>query len=172
MSTIIRFGLDLAKNSFSVCGVDAHEKVRVRTTLKRRELLAYFVQQPPALVAMESGSGAHHWARELRRQGHDVRIIDARQVAPYRQQGRVGKNDANDAAAICEAAGRPHMRFVPIKSVEQQAVLVVHRLRSSAVADHTPHQSDARSAGRVWHRHRARRRYLQGAMAPDSSAPC
>jgi transposase len=137
MSPIIRFGLDLAKNTFSVCGVDAHEQPRLRKTLRRDELLGFFAQQAPALVAMESGSGAHHWARELIKLGHDARIIDPRLVAPYRSQGRTGKNDSNDAAAICEAAGRPQMRFVPIKSPEQQAMLVVHRLRASAVADHT-----------------------------------
>jgi len=137
MSPIIRFGLDLAKNTFSICGVDVHEQPRLRKTLRRDELLLFFAQQPPALVAMESGSGAHHWARELIKLGHDARIIDPRLVAPYRSQGRTGKNDSNDAAAICEAAGRPLMRFVPIKSPEQQAMLVVHRLRASAVTDHT-----------------------------------
>lgn len=86
---------------------------------------------------MESGSGAHHWARCLARMGHDPRIIDPRLVAPYRSQGKTGKNDLNDAMAICEAAGRPHMRFVPIKSEDQQAVLVIHRLRSAAVTAHT-----------------------------------
>jgi len=134
---IIRFGVDLAKNSFSICGVDVHDKVVIRKTLRRDELLNFFVQAPPAVVAMESGSGAHHWARALQALGHDARIIDPRLVAPYRHQGHVGKNDSNDAEAICEAAGRPHMRFVPIKSAEQQALLVVHRLRASAVTDHT-----------------------------------
>lgn len=137
MSHIIRFGIDLAKNSFAVCGVDGHEKVALRKTLKRAQLLAFFAQQPPGLVAMEAGSGAHHWARELRALGHEPRIIDPRFVAPYRAQGKAGKNDMNDAVAICEAAGRPQMRFVPIKTIEQQAILVVHRLRSAAVAQHT-----------------------------------
>lgn len=135
--TIIRFGIDLAKNSFAVCGVDDREQVVLQRTLKCSEFLAFFAQQAPALVAMEAGSGAHHWARELCRFGHDARIIDSRLVAPYRQQGRSGKNDANDAVAICEAAGRPKMRFVPIKSVEQQAILMVHRMRTAAVAEHT-----------------------------------
>jgi transposase len=137
MSTIIRFGLDLAKNSFSICGVDAAERVVLRKTLRRDELLLFFAQHPPALIAMESGSGAHHWARELRALGHDARIIDPRFVAPYRQQGRSGKNDRNDAEAIGEAAGRPRMRFVPVKSVDQQALILVHRLRATVVADHT-----------------------------------
>lgn len=86
---------------------------------------------------MEAGSGAHHWARELLKLGHDARIIDARFVAPYRQQGRSGKNDANDAVAVGEAAGRPLMRFVPVKTRAQQAVLVVHRLRAATVVEHT-----------------------------------
>ena len=135
--TIIRFGIDLSKNAFAVCGVDEGEQVVLRRTFKRIELLPFFAQQPATLVAMEAGTGAHHWARALRRLGHDARIIDPRQVAPYRREGRSGKNDANDAAAICEAAGRPTMRFVPVKSVEQQAMLLVHRLRSASVAEHT-----------------------------------
>lgn len=137
MNTIIRFGIDLAKNSFAVCGVDSREQIVLQKTLKRPQLLAFFANQPSALAAMEAGSGAHHWARELRKLGHDARIIDARFVAPYRQQGRTGKNDANDAVAVCEAAGRPRMRFVPVKSEQQQAILVVHRLRAATVADHT-----------------------------------
>lgn len=137
MSTIIRFGIDLAKNSFAICGVDEREHVRFRKTLRRDQLLLFFAQQPAAIVAMESGSGAHHWARKLMAQGHDAKIIDPRLVAPYRHQGVAGKNDMNDAQAICEAAGRPHMRFVPIKTPDQQALLVVHRLRHSTVKEHT-----------------------------------
>ena len=86
---------------------------------------------------MEAGSGAHYWARQLIALGHDARIIDPGLVAPYRQQGRTGKNDDNDAAAICEAAGRPRMRFIPVKTPDQQAVLLVHRLRQSCVTAHT-----------------------------------
>lgn len=137
MNTIIRFGIDLAKHSFAVCGVDASEKIVLQKTLKRAGLLSFFANQPTAVVAMEAGSGAHHWARELRKLGHDARIIDPRFVSPYRQQGRTGKSDINDATAICEAAGRPRMRFVPVKSEQQQATLVVHRLRSATVAGHT-----------------------------------
>lgn len=137
MSIIIRFGIDLAKNSFAVCGVDEHEKIVLRKSLKRAKLLEFFANTPRALVAMEAGSGAHHWARELRSLGHDARIIDPRLVAPYRHQGPSGKNDSNDAAAICEAAGRPLMRFIPIKTKEQQAILLVHRLRQACVAEHT-----------------------------------
>ena len=134
---IIRFGIDLAKSSFAVCGVDKHEHIVLRKTLNRKQLLEFFANQPPALVAMEAGSGAHHRARELQSLGHDARIIDPRLVSPYRQQGRTGKNDANDAAAVCEAAARPSMSFVPIKNPEQQAILMVHRRRRSIVADHS-----------------------------------
>lgn len=134
---IIRFGLDLAKSSFAVCGVDARERIVLRKTLRREELLSFFAQQSPAVVAMESGSGAHHWARCLRKMGHEPRIIDPKFVAPYRRQGAAGKNDANDAEAICETAGRPRMNFVPIKTVDQQALLFVHRVRSTLVKDHT-----------------------------------
>jgi len=137
MNRIIRFGIDLAKNSFAICGVDANGKIQLRKTLKRKRLLEFFANRPAALIAMEAGSGAHHWARELIRLGHDARIIDPRFVAPYRHQGRAGKNDMNDAVAICEAAGRPQMRFVPVKNEQQQAVLMVHRLRTACVANHT-----------------------------------
>ncbi|MBI2994408.1 MAG: IS110 family transposase [Gammaproteobacteria bacterium] len=134
---IIRFGIDLAKNTFAVCGVDAREQPVLQRTLRRAELLPFFAQQPAALVAMEAGSGAHHWARELIGLGHDARLIAACFVAPYRRQGQTGKNDRNDAAAICEAAGRPNMRFIPVKSAAQQALLVVHRVRAGLVAEHT-----------------------------------
>lgn len=137
MSTIIRFGLDLAKNSFVICGVDTLGKIVLRKTLKRGKLLGFFANVPSAMVAMEAGSGAHHWARELIALGHDARIIDPRLVAPYRHSGRAGKNDFNDAVAICEAAGRPQMRFIPVKCKDQQAVLLVHRLRQACVAEHT-----------------------------------
>ena len=135
--SIIRFGLDLAKNSIAIYGVNEHEKMVVRKTLKREKLLEFFANVPPALLAMEAGSGAHHWARELRALGHDARIIDPRFVAPSRQQGHTGKNDFNDAAAVCEAGGRPQMRFIPMKSKQQQAVLLVHRQRQACVTEHT-----------------------------------
>jgi transposase len=135
--TIIRFGIDLAKNSFAICGVDPAGKIGLRKTLKREKLLEFFANRAPTMVAMEAGSGAHHWARELIVLGHDARIIDPRLVAPYRHSGRAGKNDFNDAVAICEAAGRPQMRFIPVKSKDQQAILLVHRLRQACVAEHT-----------------------------------
>jgi transposase len=134
---IKRVGIDLAKNSFSICAVDEDDKIVLEKTLKRKELLPFFVNLPPCVVAMEAGSGAHHWCRALITQGHDARIMDPKFVAPYRSGGRASKNDRNDARAICEAAGRPHMRFVPVKSVEQQAILLVHRRRHQLVTAHT-----------------------------------
>jgi len=131
--TIMRLGLDLAKSVFVLYGVNEKGRCQLRRQLRRTEVLNFFAKLQPCLIGMEAGSGAHYWARELRELGHDARIIDPRLVAPYRSQGRTGKNDSNDAAAICEAVGRPHMRFVPIKDVDQQAVLIVHRVRKSRV---------------------------------------
>jgi transposase len=131
---ITTVGLDLAKSVFSVHGVDERGNAVLRKTVRRGKLLEFFAQLPPCVVGMEACGGSQHWARELRQLGHEPRIMAAEFVAPYRQGG---KNDANDAAAICEAVGRPQMRFVPIKSVEQQAVLAVHRLRQGLVEERT-----------------------------------
>lgn len=109
-------GIDLAKNVFSVHGVDAHGKVLLKKTVSRGKLLDCFANLAPCRIGMEACSGAHHWARALRALGHDARIIAPRFVIPYRKRG---KNDGNDAEAICEAVSRPAMRFVPVKSVEQ-----------------------------------------------------
>ena len=130
-----RIGIDLSKSVFVIYGVNAAEQRCLKRTLKREEVLPLFAQLPSCLVAMEAGSGAHYWARELVKLGHNAKIIDPKLVVPYRRQGRTGKNDANDAEAICEAAGRPTMRFVPIKDEEQQAILVVHRVRKGLVND-------------------------------------
>jgi len=124
-------GIDLAKNVFSVHGVGKEGKVLLKRSVGRADLLPMFAQMSPCLVGMEACSGAHHFARELRKLGHDARIMAPRFVAPYRKSG---KNDGNDAEAICEAVGRPNMRFVAVKSVEQQALLVLHRVRK-AVSD-------------------------------------
>ena len=134
---IMRLGLDLAKSVFVVYGIDANEQCRLRRQLRRKEVLQFFANMKPCLIGMESGSGAHYWARELIKLGHDARIMDPRLVAAYRSQGRAGKNDSNDAAAICEAVGRPQMRFVPIKDEDQQAVLLVHRIRRGLVREQT-----------------------------------
>src|SRR5215207_4730064 len=110
----------LGKSVFTVHGVDERGNAVLRKTVRRAKVLEVFAQLPACIVGMEACAGAQHWARELRKLGHDPRIMAAEFVAPYRQGG---KNDTNDAAAICEAVSRPKMRFVTVKSVEQQAVL-------------------------------------------------
>ena len=134
---INRIGIDLAKNSFSICGVDETDKIVLEQTLKRKDLLPILSNISPCLIAMESGSGAHHWCRQLIKMGHDARIMDPKFVTPYRTGGKASKNDRNDARAICEAAGRPHMRFIPVKDTEQQAILIVHRRRHQLVTEHS-----------------------------------
>lgn len=127
---IVRVGVDLAKRVIQVHAVDAQGGVVTSRTLARDKFIAWCAQLPTAsLVVMEVSSSAHHWARKLCALGLDARIVAAQLASPYRAEGATGKNDANDAAAICEAASRPHMRFVPVKSIEQQSMLSVHRLR-------------------------------------------
>ena len=120
-------GLDIAKNVFQAHGVDANGNVVLRKVLKRRQVLEFFANRAPSLIGMEACAGAHYWARELGKQGHEVRLISPQFVKPY---VKGNKNDANDAEAICEAVGRPNMRFVPVKTPEQQDVLALHRVRS------------------------------------------
>jgi transposase len=131
---VTTIGLDLAKSVFTVHGVDERGSAVLRKTVRRAKLLELFAQLPTCIVGMEACAGAQHWARALRQLGHEPRIMAAEFVTPYRQGG---KNDANDAAAICEAVSRPKMRFVAMKSVEQQAVLAVHRLRQGLVEERT-----------------------------------
>lgn len=138
MSKITRVGVDLAKRVLQVHAVDAGGQRVTSRALSRDRFLHWCAQLAPGcLIAMEASSSAHHWARRLRAMGLDARIIAAHLVAPYRLQGKTGKNDANDAAAICEAAGRPHMHFVPIKTALQQSLLCVHRLREGFKAERT-----------------------------------
>lgn len=129
-----RIGVDLAMNVFQVHGVDSHEQVRVRKQLKRRQMLDFFRQVEPCVVAMEACGSAHYWGRELSKLGHEVRLISPQFVKPYVKSG---KNDANDAEAICEAASRPTMRYVAVKSGEQQAGQALHRVRSRLVRART-----------------------------------
>src|SRR5262245_42529872 len=131
---VTRIGLDIAKNVFQVHGVDAHGKVMVRKQLSRSKVLAYFAQLPVCRIGMEACGSAHYWAQELQKLGHDVRLMAVQLIKPYRTKQ---KNDRNDAEAICEAGSRPQMRFVPIKTVEQQAVLTVHRARELLVSERT-----------------------------------
>ena len=135
---IARVGVDLAKRVIHVHAVDAAGRRVVSRAFKRDQFLAWCVQLPPGcVVAMEACSSAHHWARKLRALGLDARLIAANLVSPYRMEGKTGKNDATDAAAICEAASRPNMRFVPIKSCEQQGVMSLHCVREGLKEERT-----------------------------------
>ena len=138
MDQITRVGVDLAKRVIQVHAVNAAGRVVSAKALSRDKFVAWCVQLPPGcLIAMEACSGGHHWARKLKAMGLDARLIAGHFVGAYRMQGKRGKNDANDAAAICEAAGRPHMRFVTVKTLEQQAQLAVHRLREGYKEERT-----------------------------------
>ena len=152
---VITIGLDLAKHVFQVHGVDQEGNVDPASTAATsggRQVL--LVKLPPCLVGMEACSTAHHWARELIGLGHEVRLMPPAYVKPYVKRG---KNDAADAEAICEAVTRPTMRFVPIKSAEQQAVLVLHRAaRTSGPPAHDAGQRPAGALCRVRHRRRPR----------------
>jgi transposase len=131
---ITTMGFDIAKNVFQLHGVDANGKTVLRKQLKRNQILAFFANLSPCRIGLEACSGAHYWARELIKLGHDARLISPQFVKPY---VKGNKNDANDAEAICEAVGRPAMRFVPIKSIEQQDIQMLHRVRSGLVKERT-----------------------------------
>jgi transposase len=134
MKEVTTIGLDLAKSVFQVHGVDASGKPVIRRQLKRSQVLAFFKKLPPCLVGMEACATSHYWAREIAKLGHEVRMMPARYVKAYVKRN---KNDAADAEAICEAVTRPTMRFVPIKTPEQQSVLVLHRSRHLFVRQRT-----------------------------------
>jgi transposase len=126
MGEVVTVGLDIAKSVFQVHGVDAAGEVAVRRQLRRAQMLAFFAKLPPCLIGIEACATAHHWARELAALGHRVRLMPPSYVKPYVKRQ---KNDAADAEAICEAVTRPTMRFVEVKSPEQQSVMVLHRVR-------------------------------------------
>jgi transposase len=131
-------GVDLAKNVFALHGINsAGNPILVRPKVRRDQLLDLLAQLPPCVIGMEACSGAHHLARALIPFGHTPKLMAPKFVSPYRMQGKQGKNDANDAAAICEAVTRPKMRFVSIKSIDTQAMLTVHRVRNGFVAERT-----------------------------------
>ncbi len=138
---ITTIGIDLAKNVFQVHGVDERGQVVLRKQLRRDQVAVFFANLPPCLIGMEACGSAHHWARTLQRFGHRVRLIAPQFVKPY---VKTNKNDAADAEAICEAVGRPNMRFVPIKRVEQQAMLSVHRVRQGFVKARTAQANQIR----------------------------
>lgn len=131
---ITTIGLDLAKNVFQVHGVNARGKVVLRKQLRRDQVAPFFANLPACLVGMEACGGAHHWARKLEALGHTVRLMAPQFVKPYVKSN---KNDAADAEAICEAVARPSMRFVPVKNIEQQSVLALHRARQGFVKART-----------------------------------
>jgi transposase len=131
---VITIGVDLAKNLFQVHGVDSEGNAVIRKKLGRASLLSFFSKLPPCVVGMEACATAHYWARELRAFGHEVKLMPPSYVKPYIKRG---KNDAADAEAICEAVTRPTMRFVPIKSTEQQSVLMLHRSRDLLIRQRT-----------------------------------
>jgi transposase len=134
MREITTVGVDLAKSVFTVHGVDAAGHTVLRKTVRRDKLMELIATLPPCLIGLEACSGAHEWARQFERHGHRVGIMMARFVTAYRKSS---KNDGNDAEAICEAVARPNMRFVPVKSAEQQAVLSLHRVRQGFIEQRT-----------------------------------
>jgi transposase len=134
-------GIDLAKQSFHLCGMDAQGRRMFSKQVSRARLAQELANRPPCLVAMEACGSAHYWARTFQSYGHEVKLIAPQFVKPFVKSN---KNDAADAEAIAEAAQRPTMRFVPIKSVEQQDIQAIHRMRSQAVAQRTAHVNQVR----------------------------
>jgi transposase len=131
---VATIGLDIAKHIFQVHGADAEGRPLLRRRLRRSQVARFFANLPPCVVGMEACCGAHYWSRVIGRFGHTVRLIAPQFVKPYVKSN---KNDANDAEAICEAVSRPHMRFVAAKSVEQQDIQSLHRVRSRLVSSRT-----------------------------------
>ncbi len=130
MEKLIRIGMDTSKQFFQLHGIDAAEQPALRKQLRRREVLPFFSRLEPTLIVLEACGGSHYWARELACLGHEVKLIAPQRVKPYVPRG---KNDAADAAGLCEAASRPTMRFVPVKTAEQQAALMLAGVRDRLV---------------------------------------
>src|SRR5947208_1286619 len=143
MSEISTIGLDLAKNVFQVHGVDRSGAVVLRRQLRRGAVEKFFAQLSPCTVGVEACGTAHHWARVIGRYGHQVRLMPPAYVKPYLKRN---KNDGRDAEAICEAVSRPTMRFVAVKSIEQQATLAVHTTRALLVRQRTMIANSLRAA--------------------------
>jgi transposase len=131
---IIRIGMDTSKHIFQLHGVDAAEQPVLRKQLRRKELVAFFAKLPPTVVGMEACGASHYWARELGKLGHEVKLIAPQHVKPYVMRN---KNDGRDADAVCEATGRPRMRFVAVKTAEQQAALMLAGIRERLIARRT-----------------------------------
>jgi transposase len=134
MGEVSTIGLDIAKSVFQVHGVDVDSAVVIRKRVSRAKVLEFFAALPPCLVGIEACPSAHHWSRQLHALGHTVKLMPPSYVKAYLKRS---KNDANDAAAICEAVTRPSMRFVPIKSEQQQSGLMLHRSRQLLVRQRT-----------------------------------
>jgi transposase len=134
-------GIDLAKNVFQIHGVDERGHVRVTRKLKRSQMSAFFANLPACLIGMEACASAHYWARKLEALGHTVRLMAPQFVKSY---VKTNKNDAADVEAICEAVTRPGMRFVPIKTVESQSLLSLHRARRSFIKARTAQANQIR----------------------------
>jgi transposase len=134
MNDVIRIGIDTSKSVFVLHGVDAAEQPVLRRKLRRRQMLEFFAKLAPVQIGIEACGAAHYWARELMALGHEVRLLPPQYVKPYVQRG---KNDAADASAICEAMSRPRMRFVPVKTAERQAALMLVGVRDQLVARRT-----------------------------------
>src|SRR6202000_500094 len=134
MITPVRIGMDTSKSVFQLHGVDENEAVVVRRQLRRNEMVKYFSKLPPVRAAIESWGSPHHWAGLLKSLGHEVKLIPPQYVKPYVKRG---KNDAADAEALCEAMSRPTMRFVPVKTAEQQAALMLVGLRDRLIRNRT-----------------------------------
>jgi transposase len=149
MGEVITIGLDIAKSVFQVRGVDGAGAVVIRKRISRARVLVFFAELPPCLIGIEACPSAHHWSRELQALGHTVKLMPPSYVKAYLKRS---KNDANDAAAICEAVTRPSMRFVPVKTREQQTALMLHRTRQLLVRQRTMLSNAMRGApGRAWH---------------------
>lgn len=134
-------GIDIAKEVFQIHGVDSQGKVLVKKQIRRHEMLKFFANLQPCLIGMEACDGAHYWARELRKFGHTIKLMSPQFVKPY---VKTNKNDMADAEAICEAVARPNMRFVSVKTVEQQAILSIHRARQGFVKARTAQANQIR----------------------------
>lgn len=134
MTQIIRIGMDTSKHIFQLHGVDAAEQVVLRKRISRKQVLEYFAKLPPTVIGIEACGASQHWARELSKLGHEVKLMAPQLVKPYVQRN---KNDGRDAEGLCEAMSRPSMRFVPVKTAEQQAALMLTGLRDGLIARRT-----------------------------------
>lgn len=143
---ITTIGIDLAKNVFQIHGVDEQGKTVIMKQLKRDQVAPFFASLPTCLIGMEACGSAHHWGRKLQAMRHTVRLMAPQYVKPC---VKTNKNDVADAEAICEAVRRPTMRFVAIKTVDQQSVLALHRARQAFVKVRTAQANDPRHAGQV-----------------------